>query len=116
MDLYEPKIAKRCPECDGEPQFVHYCIPENAGGEFECDENEEYSPMILLKRLECIECGATAPHLVLSCDDAIEYWNKEVDGHRLVLRKYRTEKVQNIEPKSDVKILEKTISKKDSNT
>lgn len=100
-------IAKRCPECDGEPQFVHYCISEKAGGVFEYDEFEKYSPMILLKRLECMECGATVAQLLLTCDDAIKYWNEEVDGHRLVLKKYGTEKVHDVEPQSHVKKMEK---------
>ena len=62
------ELAKRCPICNGEPQYVHYCIPGSTE-----DPDELY---ILLKRLECKECGATVPELVMTCDDAVKYWNE----------------------------------------
>ena len=57
--------VKRCPICGGEPQFVHYCIP----GSYD-DLDDIY---VLFKRLECSECGATVPQLVMTVDDAINY-------------------------------------------
>lgn len=28
----EKLVAKRCPECDGEPQFVHFYVAKEDGG------------------------------------------------------------------------------------
>ncbi len=79
------ELAKRCPICNGKPQYVHYRIP----GSME-DSDELY---ILLKRLECKECGATVPELVMTCDDAIKYWNEinPKTGKRYVLQRVMTE-------------------------
>ncbi len=88
------KIAKRCPICGGEPQYVHYCIP----GAMD-DPDEKY---ILLKRLECKECGASVTGLVMTCDEAVDWWNEEKDGHRIVLQRIGTEPCK-CEPKSDAK-------------
>lgn len=95
MDIFEEKIAKRCSNCGGEPQYVHYYLSKAAGGGFEYGKDDEATPEILLKRLECIECGSTVVELVLRCCDAISYWNEEVDGHRLSINKYSTEKIDN---------------------
>ena len=79
------KLAKRCPICNGEPQYVHYCIP----GSME----ESDGLCMLLKRLECKECGATVPELSFTCDEAVEYWN-EVNlktGKRYILQRAMTE-------------------------
>ncbi len=100
-------VAKRCPECGGKPKYVYYYVPEEAGGSFEFDENGEYSPDILLKRVECTECGATVAGLSFTLDGAIKCWNKEFDGHRLILRKYGEGKIYNVEPQSAIKILSK---------
>lgn len=79
------KIAKRCPVCGGEPQYVHYSIPGATD-----DPDDIY---ILLKRLECKECGATVASLVPTCDEAVEYWNAINDetGNRYVLQRVMTE-------------------------
>lgn len=101
-------VAKRCPECDGEPQFVHYYIAKEDDGHFIVDENDEEIPTIWLKRLECTQCGATVPELVISCDNAILNWNARVEGGG-VLRKRGTEKVSDVEPKNKVMKLERQI-------
>ena len=72
--------AKRCPLCNGVPQFVYYAIPGSTK-----DPDGLY---ILLKRLECSECGATVANLVLTCDDAVKYWNDTNEcGNRPVLER-----------------------------
>lgn len=81
--------AKRCPICNGKPHYVHYAIPGSTK-----DPDGIY---ILFKRLECEKCGATVAQLVLTCDDAIQYWNStNENGMRVVLEKIM------IEPCSDV--------------
>lgn len=96
--------AKRCPLCENEVRLVHYAIPEiyfPAGWEDSgYDPNDpDYirsEPMITYKRVECISCGATSPHLSVQCDQAIEQWNAidEKDGHRHVIQKWHDEVLQ----------------------
>lgn len=91
--------AERCPICGGVPQYVHYAIPiEVAPDEWDFNEYEEIEPTFLLKRIECSECGATVTPLVLTCDGAVECWNKKLDGHRIVLLRYRTEPCRDVAP------------------
>jgi hypothetical protein len=97
----EKLVAKRCPECDGEPQFVHFYIAKEDGGHFMIDENDEVIPSVWLKRLECTQCGATVPELAFTCDEAILYWNARVEDGGL-LRKYGTEKVHYVEPSDKI--------------
>lgn len=85
--------AKRCPLCGGEPKYVYYAIPEADfpdGWEF-----GEYGlePLILYKKLECKDCGATPTQLSILCDQAIETWN---EGH--VLQYIGNENVSDVEP------------------
>lgn len=75
-------IAKRCPICGGKPQVINYCVPK-------C-----ISEMgLLLKRLECKECGATVPQLDMTLDDAVKCWNaiNKATGERYVWKKAATE-------------------------
>ena len=83
--------AKRCPICGGKPKFVHYSIPGATK-----DPDGLY---ILLKRLECSECGASVAQLVMTCDDAVNYWNdiNPETGHRYVLEKTGTELCEVVE-------------------
>lgn len=82
--------AKRCPVCNGVPQFVYYAIPGSTK-----DPDGLY---VLLKRLECSECGATVANLVLTCDDAVEYWNsKTEEGERVILERVGTEMCRDVE-------------------
>lgn len=82
--------AKRCPVCNGAPRFVYYAIPGSTK-----DPDGIY---ILLKRLECSECGATVANLVLTCDDAVEYWNStNKEGKRAVLERVGAELYQDID-------------------
>jgi hypothetical protein len=77
--------AKKCPLCNGEPQFVYYAIPDST--------NDPDGIYVLFKRLECTECGATVANLVMTCDDAVNYWN-EINpntNRRYVLEKVGTE-------------------------
>lgn len=76
-------VAKRCPICGGEPQYVHYCTPGAI--------DEPDGRYVLLKRLECKKCGASVAGLSMTCDDAVNWWNEEQDGHRLVLQRVETE-------------------------
>lgn len=78
-------LAKRCPICGGKPQYVYYCVPGAM--------NDLDGLHILFKRLECKECGASVPQLVMTCDDAVNYWNdiNPQTGKRYVLQKAMTE-------------------------
>lgn len=75
------ELAKRCPICGGEPQYVHYCSP----GAMD-DPDGIY---ILFKRLECKNCGASVARLVMTCDEAVMYWNEinKETGERFVLQR-----------------------------
>ena len=70
--------AKRCPLCGGEPQFVHYAIPQEKDPDAWEFTEDGFEPMILFKRLECKECKATTCGVDMVCDDAIKHWN---EGH-----------------------------------
>lgn len=86
--------AKRCPVCNGVPQFVYYAIPGSTK-----DPDGLY---VLLKRLECSECGATVANLVLTCDDAVEYWNsKTEEGERAILEWVGTEICRDVEQEKE---------------
>lgn len=90
--------AKRCPVCKkGEPQYVYYSIPGATD-----DPDGIY---VLFKRLECTVCGATVAHLVMTCEDAVRYWNCiNLDtGKRFVLQRIGTEPVKDIEPEKEEK-------------
>lgn len=83
--------AKKCPICCGNPQFVYYSIPGSTN-----DPDDLY---ILLKRLECSKCGASVAQLVMTCDDAVRYWNdvNPETGKRYVLEKTGTEMCGDVE-------------------
>ena len=77
--------AKRCSVCGGKPKFVYYSIPGA-------------TKYMLLKRLECEKCGATVANLVLTCDDAVEYWNSlNKEGKRVVLERVGEEPCIDVE-------------------
>lgn len=77
--------AKRCPICDGKPQFVYYAIPGST--------KDPDGIFVLFKRLECTKCGASVAELVMTCDDAVDYWNSinPTTNNRYVLEKAGTE-------------------------
>ena len=83
--------AKKCPVCGGNPQFVYYSIPGST--------NAPDGLYVLFKRLECSKCGATVAQLVMTCDDAVAYWNdiNPETGRRYVLEKNGTEMCGDIE-------------------
>lgn len=82
--------AKRCPVCSGTPQYVHYAIPGST--------NDPDGIFVLFKRLECSQCGATVVHLVMSCDDAVRYWNDvNKQGNRPVLERIGVEPCMDVE-------------------
>lgn len=83
--------AKKCPICGGNPQFVYYSIPGST--------NDQDGMYILLKRLECSKCGASVAQLVMTCDDAVAYWNdiNPETGRRYVLEKNGTEMCGDVE-------------------
>lgn len=93
--------AKRCPVCDSEElQFVYYAPPERDEPTlWEDMVDAEYSPMIMLKRVECKKCGASVPGLTMTIDDALSYWNDINDNtnHRYVLQRIGTEDVREVE-------------------
>lgn len=77
--------ASRCPVCGGKPQYVHYSIPGAT--------NDPDGLYILMKRLECVDCGASVAELVMTCDDAVAYWNdiNPETGKRYVLQRVGVE-------------------------
>ena len=83
--------AKKCPICGGNPQFVYYSIPGST--------NDPDGLYILLKRLECSKCGASVAQLVMTCDEAVSYWNdtNPETGERYVLQKNGTEICKDVE-------------------
>lgn len=83
--------AKKCPVCGGNPKFVYYSITGST--------NDPDGLYVLFKRLECSKCGATVAQLVITCDDAVAYWNdiNPETGRRYVLEKYGTEMCGDIE-------------------
>ena len=88
--------AKRCPQCGGKPKYVYYAVPQDvdpSGWEF-----TEYGlePLILFKRIECKDCGASTVHLSITCDQAVSVWN---DGH--ILQYIGNEDVSDVEPEGN---------------
>ena len=86
--------VKKCPVCGSHNlQFVYYAPPVSAAPEFWEYDEDGYMPIIWLKRIECIKCGATVPQLVLTVDQAIEYWNaiNETTGSRYTLQRVKEE-------------------------
>lgn len=83
--------AKKCPICGGNPQFVYYSIPGST--------NDPDGLYILLKRLECSKCGASVAQLVVTCDEAVSYWNETnpETGKRYVLENNGTEICKDVE-------------------
>lgn len=83
--------AKKCPICGGNPQFVYYSIPGAT--------NDPDGLYILLKRLECSKCGASVAELVMTCDDAVKYWNdvNPETGNRYVLERTGSEMCGDVE-------------------
>lgn len=83
--------AKKCPICGGSPQFVYYSIPGST--------NDPDGLYILLKRLECSKCGASVAQLVVTCDEAVSYWNETnpETGKRYVLENNGTEICKDVE-------------------
>ena len=83
--------AKKCPICGGNPQFVYYSIPGST--------NDPDGLYVLFKRLECSKCGASVAQLVMTCDDAISYWNdtNPETGERYVLENNGTEICKDVE-------------------
>ena len=83
--------AKKCPICGGNPQFVYYSIPGAT--------NDPDGLYILLKRLECSKCGASVAELVMTCDDAVKYWNdvNQKTGNRYVLERTGSEMCGDVE-------------------
>ena len=83
--------AKKCPICGEKPQFVYYSIPGATK-----DPDGLY---ILLKRLECSKCGASVAALVMTCDDAVKYWNdvNPKTGKRYVLERIGSEMCGDVE-------------------
>lgn len=81
--------AKHCPVCRGKPKFVYYSIP---------GATKDPNGYILFKRLECEKCGATVANLVLTCDDAVKYWNSlNKEGKRVILKRVGEEPCSDVE-------------------
>lgn len=94
--------AKRCPVCDSRNlKWVYYAPPSQVAPElWEDMVDDGYSPMILVKRIECADCGATVPGLSLTLDEATKYWNalNEANGNnRYVLQRIGEEPVREVE-------------------
>lgn len=82
--------AKRCSVCGGKPKYVYYSIPGAT--------KDPVGLYVLFKRLECEDCGATVANLVLTGDDAVEYWNSlNKEGKRVVLERVGEELCSDVE-------------------
>ena len=66
---------KRCPTCGGAPQFVYYALPCGQFPDAWEETEDGPEPIVLLKRIECSNCKASTPGLVLSCDEAVQMWD-----------------------------------------
>ena len=91
------KTVKFCPVCKyGIPKLVYYAPPAAQNPELWEESEFGYEPLIWLKRLECKNCGATVPGLVMTVDDAIGYWNDidEDSGNRYILQRCGEEEIE----------------------
>lgn len=93
--------AKKCPICNSaELQYVYYApSAKDEPTMWEDMDNRGYSPMILLKRIECKKCGASVPGLTMTIDDALLYWNdiNKKTNHRYVLQRIGTDDLLEME-------------------
>ena len=93
--------AKRCPICNsGKLQYVYYApSAKDEPTMWEDMVDTGYAPMILFKRIECKECGASVPSLVMTLDEAVGYWNdiNEKTDHRYVLQRIGSEDISDVE-------------------
>lgn len=93
--------AKKCPICDSaELQYIYYApSSKDEPSMWEDMDDCGYSPMVLLKRIECKKCGASVPELTMTIDGALSYWN-DIDNqtnHRYVLQRIGTEVLREVE-------------------
>ena len=94
------KKAQKCPVCKSRNlKWIYYApTAEQAPDIWEDMVDVGYQPMILAKRIECGNCGATVPGLTLTLDDAIDYWNAiDENGKIAVLQKIGEESVSEVE-------------------
>lgn len=93
--------AKKCPICDSaELQYIYYApSSKDEPSLWEDMDDCGYSPMVLLKRIECKKCGASVPELTMTIDGALSYWNDINDqtNHRYVLQRIGTEDLREVE-------------------
>jgi hypothetical protein len=82
-------------------KWIYYAPPAKQVPDLWEFDEDGYSPLILYKRIECKDCGATVPVLAMTLDDAVDYWNriKNINaGSRFVLQKIGEETVRDVEP------------------
>ena len=93
--------AKKCPICDSaELQYIYYApSSKDEPSMWEDMDDCGYSPMVLLKRIECKKCGASVPELTMTIDGALSYWNdiNNQTNHRYVLQRIGTEDLREVE-------------------
>ena len=70
--------AKCCTICGGDPIFVEYAVPQYKEPDLWEETEEGLEPIILLKQIECKDCGARNCLLSISTDQVIRNWN---EGH-----------------------------------
>lgn len=90
--------AKKCPVCNGEKlKWVYYSPSASVAPDLWEFDEDGFNPLILFKRIECANCGATTSsvHLVLS--DALATWNYADDTGRKVLQRIGEESVREVE-------------------
>lgn len=91
--------AKRCPVCDSRNlKWVYYAPPSQVAPElWKKMVDEGFCEILLPKRIECADCGATVAGLALTF--AEDYWNSvdENDGHRYVMQRVGEEPVREVE-------------------
>lgn len=95
-----------CPVCKSKKlKLVSYAPSAKDAPDLWELEVDGFMPLIWFKRVECCDCGATVPQLVMTLDQAEDYWNanNEKTGTRYVMQRIAEEALTATEPpKEDV--------------
>lgn len=90
--------AKKCPVCNGEKlKWVYYAPPASQAPDLWDFDEDGFNQMILFKRIECVNCGATTPYVYMVLDEALAAWNYMGDTGRKVLQRIGEERVREVE-------------------
>lgn len=69
--------AKQCPLCGGDPIFVEYATPQEKAPDLWEETKTGLEPFVLMKQIECRDCGARNCLVSISFDEVIKNWNEE---------------------------------------